>query len=144
MGLSAQDYTIKVHGLKSSARLIGAAAFAEEAQRLEDAGKREDWDYVRAHHPAFMAKLRGFKAPLGEVLAQKVDDKPEAAPDMMVDVYAAIRAAAAEMDSNRLDAVFAEMADYRVPDDGTGLWERVKEAAGRFDYEALQQLLADK
>ncbi|MBP5232695.1 MAG: response regulator [Planctomycetes bacterium] len=139
-----KNYAIKVHALKSSARLIGAAAFAEEAQRLEDAGKREDWDYVRAHHPAFMAKLRGFKAPLGEVLAQKVDDKPEAAPDMMVDVYAAIRAAAAEMDSDRLDAVFAEMADYRVPDDGTGLWERVKEAAGRFDYEAIEKLLADK
>ena len=34
-----EDYTILVHALKSSARLIGATLFAEIAQALETAGK---------------------------------------------------------------------------------------------------------
>ena len=52
-----KDYTIKVHALKSSARLIGAAGFGEEAQQLEKAGKSEDMEYIRAHHKAFIEKL---------------------------------------------------------------------------------------
>ncbi len=34
-----KNYTVRIHALKSSARIIGATAFGEEAQLLENAGK---------------------------------------------------------------------------------------------------------
>ncbi|MCR4642440.1 MAG: response regulator, partial [Lachnospiraceae bacterium] len=41
------DYTIQVHALKSSARLIGAFAFSEEALALETAGREGDTEKIR-------------------------------------------------------------------------------------------------
>lgn len=64
-----KDYVIKVHAMKSSARLIGAKDFGEEAQKLENAGKSEDMDYIRAHHAALMETYRSFRAPLAEFCA---------------------------------------------------------------------------
>ena len=37
-----------LHALKSSLRIIGSEALGEEAQGLEDAGKRGDTDYITA------------------------------------------------------------------------------------------------
>lgn len=58
------DYTIKVHALKSSARIIGAVSFGEEAQQLENAGKSGDINYIREHREAFMEEFMAFREPL--------------------------------------------------------------------------------
>ena len=44
-----ENYTIKVHALKSSAMLIGAAKLSEGALALENAGKEENLAYIREH-----------------------------------------------------------------------------------------------
>ncbi len=54
------NYTIKVHALKSSARIIGAEELAEEALGLEKAGKEGNIAYIREHHAAVMEDYRGF------------------------------------------------------------------------------------
>lgn len=139
-----KGYVIKVHALKSSARIIGATRFGEEAQKLEDAGKREDFAYIRAHHPEFMGRYRQFKGPLARALGADAAPaaKPEAAPEMLAAAYAEIRAAAEDMDSDRLESVVQEMAEFQAPAPEAELWARLQEAAGRYDYEALTALLA--
>ena len=140
-----KDYTVKVHALKSSARLIGAADFGEEAQKLESAGKNGDWEYIRAHQEAFMAKYRSFKTPLSAVFAEeKTEGKPVAGMELMADVYEKIRMAADDMDCDQLDRIFADMEEYRVPDSETALYEELRAASSRFDYEAILKLLAEK
>ncbi len=136
-----KDYTIKVHALKSSARLIGAAAFGEEAQLLENAGEAEDIDYIRAHHADFMTKCRSFKAPLAEVFAEKEEEKPEADAELMEGVLEEIRSAAEDMDCDRLEGIFGEMDAYRIPEAQSELYEKLKEASAKFDYEAIVKLL---
>ena len=140
-----KDYTVKVHALKSSARLIGAADFGEEAQKLESAGKNGDWEYIRAHQEVFMAKYRSFKTPLSAVFAEeKTEGKPVAGMELMADVYEKIRMAADDMDCDQLDRIFADMEEYRVPDSETALYEELRAASSRFDYEAILKLLAEK
>ncbi len=140
-----KDYTIKVHALKSSARLIGAAAFGEEAQQLENAGKSGDMEYIHAHHEAFMAKYRGFKELLAEVFEEKAADpkkaKPEADKELMAGVYEKIRMAADDMDCDQLEGIFAEMEEYRIPESEKTLYEELRAATSRFDYEAILKLL---
>ena len=136
-----KDYTIKVHALKSSARIIGAKDFGEEAQLLENAGKAGNMDYIRAHHEAFLDTYRSFQIQLAEVFAkgQSVaeDDKPEADKELMESVYEELRAAAEEMDSDRLDDIFAEMEEYRIPETEAKLYQKLKQAADHFDYETI-------
>ena len=55
------NYTTKVHGLKSSARVIGAGKLSEHARELELAGKSGDLDYIRANHEAVMEEYGSFR-----------------------------------------------------------------------------------
>ena len=44
------DYTVKVHALKSTSLTVGAERLAEQAKMLEQAGKKNDTDYIRQNH----------------------------------------------------------------------------------------------
>ena len=140
-----KDYTIKVHALKSSARIIGAQEFGEEAQLLENAGKAENREYIRAHHEGFIETYRGFKAQLAAVFANEQtaaeDEKPEADAVLMESVYEEMREAAEEMDCDRLEEIFIEMEDYRIPDGEVELYKKLKQAVDHFDYEGILTLL---
>ena len=139
-----KDYTIKVHALKSSARIIGAKEFGEEAQLLENAGKAENREYIRAHHEAFIETYRGFKVQLAEVFAEEqtaVEEKPEANMELMESVYEELRAAADEMDCDRLEDIFTEMEEYRIPETEVELYKKLKQAVDHFDYEGILSLL---
>ena len=137
-----KDYTIKVHALKSSAKIIGAKDFGEEAQLLENAGKAGNMDYIRAHHEDFIETYRGFKAQLAEFFAEgQESEKPEADMDLMESVYEELRAAAEDMDSDRLEDIFAEMEEYRIPDNEAELYKKLKQAVDQFDYEGVLSLL---
>ncbi|WP_051598588.1 hybrid sensor histidine kinase/response regulator [Selenomonas ruminantium] len=140
-----KDYTIKVHALKSSARIIGAKEFGEEAQLLENAGKAGNMDYIRAHHENFIETYRGFKVQLAKVfeggLLAAENEKPEADMELMEAVYEELLAAAEEMDSDRLEEIIAEMDDYRIPETEVELYKKIKQAVEHFEYETILSLL---
>ncbi len=137
-----KNYTIKVHALKSSARLIGAAEFGKMAQSLENAGKNGDMDYINKNHAPFLKEFAKFKDPLSKVFTEgEASDKPEADMELMSGVYEEIKHAAEAMDSDTLESIFSEMSDYKIPDSEEGLYSKLKAAADIFDYESIQQLL---
>ena len=140
-----RDYVIKIHALKSSARLIGAAGFGEEAQKLEDAGKRGDFDYIRRHHGAFLEKYRRVKESLSAVFPAGEEEeaqKPEADAEKAEAAYEELRSAAEEMDCDRLEAIFAGMENYRMPE--ADLWKRLKHASEQYEYDTILALLAER
>ena len=75
-----ENYTIKVHALKSSARIIGAVEFGEAAQKLENAGKASDSEYIRSHNDAFMERYESFKELLSGLFTV-IDQDPEKPED---------------------------------------------------------------
>ena len=138
-----KDYTIKVHALKSSARIIGAAEFGEEAQKLENAGKSDDIDYIRKHHYDFMQEYARFKEVLSVMFPEEDGgDKPIADPGLMSEVFAEIRDAAQAMDCDRLESVFEEMSEYRIGDEDKDKYEAVKKCFDNFDYEGIVSVLS--
>ena len=102
------NYTIKIHALKSSTRLIGAEDAAVKAERLENAGKNTDVDYIRAHHGEFMEEYLGYRQYLSDVCGKgKEDDSvntdiPEADSYMMELLYEEFKEACENMDSDML------------------------------------------
>lgn len=49
------DYTIFVHALKSTSKMIGAEVLSEQAKMLEMAGKENNIEYILKHHEETMA-----------------------------------------------------------------------------------------
>lgn len=138
-----KNYTIKVHALKSSARIIGAADFGEEAQRLEEAGKAGNTDYIHSHHEGFIKEYAQFKALLSAVFPEDASDtdKPEADEELMSAVFEEIKEAAEDMSCERLDIIFEEMEDYRIPDNYKDLFKKLIDATAEYDYKKVLELM---
>ncbi len=139
-----KNYTIKVHALKSSARIIGAVDFGEEAQKLENAGKEGDNDYIFAHHEQFIDEYLGFKEPLSVVIsgAAKTPGKEDAPDDMMEGVFEEIKAGALDMDCEMLDGIFEEMDNYNIPHSYAELYGKLHDALLKYDYKGMVRLLS--
>lgn len=67
----AEGYTTEVHGLKSSARLIGAEALADMAEGLEKTGREGRLDDLRRDTPRLLALYRAFYDRLLPFTAQE-------------------------------------------------------------------------
>jgi CheY-like chemotaxis protein/HPt (histidine-containing phosphotransfer) domain-containing protein len=109
-------YTIQAHAMKAALANIGQAELAEEAGRLEEAGREKNAEVVREETPAFLAKL----AALVERLAPQ--EKTDAAPlseengEMLKTAVAAIKKAC---DSLNKKAAKEQLAALKE-----GIWPR--------------------
>ncbi len=145
-----QNYAIQVHGLKSSSRIIGAMELGEDAQKLENAAKAEDTEYIRTHHCEFISKYKELQMELKEVMpetddSEKTDaDKPLADADLLAKVYNDIKLAANEMDIDRLEEICTEMNKYCIPDDEKELFAKVRESVDNFDYNGVLEAVNEK
>lgn len=142
-----KNYTTKVHALKTSLRIIGAEGLGEEAQALENAGKSGDAAYIKAHHDDFLTACESLKEPIEKLFessSASVDEKPVADASILDAMYDEIRAAAEALSCDRLDEIFDEMSDYRIPEEQAALFEQLKDAAGNFDYKKILELLSSK
>ncbi|MBQ1880635.1 MAG: response regulator, partial [Lachnospiraceae bacterium] len=137
------EYTILIHSLKSSARIIGAEDLGERARRLEDAAKNADAAYIDCHHDDFIGDYRRLKRPLSALLTEgkRSSGKPEADESLMAVTYEAIKTAAEEMDLSELDEIFAKMKGYEIPEAERERWGRVFAAYDRFDYDDITACL---
>ncbi len=140
-----ENYTIKVHALKSSARLIGAVGFGEDAQALEDAGKNREYGYIREHHKELMDECAALKELFcgvfsGDDLSDE-ENKPEASSENMKEAYERLKAAADEMDIDAIEEVFEDMKKYSIPKEEKPLWNAVKDAASQYDYDGILECL---
>ncbi len=61
-------YRIKIHALKSGARMIGAYEFGDWAQKLEEAAKAGDFNYIRDVHGDFIEEYKKFGNSLKNVV----------------------------------------------------------------------------
>ena len=142
-----RNYTIKVHALKSSARIIGAADLGEKAFKLETAGKADDIEYIKANHQELIDDFRGFSEvlkPVFESDAAKEAAKPEADPDLMSEVYDGLKSAAEAMDCDTIECIFDELSGYRLPESDVKLFAEIKTAFSNFDYDLILKLVSEK
>ena len=140
-----ENYAIKVHALKSSAKIIGAVAFGEEAQLLEDAAKNNDMDYIRQKHEAFMDEYMMFVPILSKLFAKEEDtSKPVADMALMEEAYDEIKQAAMDMDCSRLENVFEEMKEYRIMPEEKELFDKLSKASADFEYDMIVELLSKR
>lgn len=138
-----KNYTIKVHALKSSLRIIGATDVGELAQKLENAGKMDDRNYINEHNDSFIDRCMRIKEILQGIFAINEDDsdKELAGDSLMSQIYTDIKTAAEEMDCDRLDELMADMESYAIPEDEVEHFSRIRKCIDHFDYEGILELL---
>ncbi len=143
---NTHDYTVKVHALKSTLKIIGATKAGKDAQLLEDAGKENNLSYIHANCDKFMDRCRRISDSLAELFADNyinsIQGNSQADDSLMTVMYKEIASAAAKKDREYLLNIFAEMEEYIIPDEYAEIYEKLKTAAESGDFEKLEQLLS--
>jgi signal transduction histidine kinase/CheY-like chemotaxis protein len=137
-----RDYTITVHGIKSSSLGICAGPAGEAAEELERAAKAGDLAFIGARNDAFLKTLETLLAALGALL-HAVDEEKRKPRKEEPDAAALqrLREACAEYDMDGADKVMAELERFsyeRRADEIAWLRERVDEA----DFARIAERLA--
>ena len=156
------DYTIKVHALKSSARLVGAVSMSKDAEALEMAGKAGDLEYIRQHHDALIKELSELKGRLSGAYEKDAasEDKGEDKADaqdllsavssqnfdefMINGMYDAISLGVEKRNEKILKGTFLEMADYSFPEEHQKIFEDLRERFEKGDYSGMEEILASR
>ena len=138
-----ENYTIKIHALKSSSRIIGALGLANDAQVLENAGKAKDFDIIRNGHDAYVKKFLEVTKLLEQVLekSKSQETEVEASSWLLNEAYYQIKKYAETGDYDAIDNIYREMADYTIPLEAISFWDQVKEACQARDSAKIKSLL---
>lgn len=154
------DYTIKVHALKSSARLVGAVELAKDAEDLEMAGKSSDTGFIGEHHEELLHKMEELKERLSVSLENMEDDKADMESEddaslfgtadqnfdelMINGMYEAITLGVKDRNDKILKGTFMEMADYSFPEKHQKIFLELKERYESGDYAGMEEILASR
>ncbi|MBQ7193425.1 MAG: response regulator, partial [Synergistaceae bacterium] len=144
-GKDIKNYTVKVHALKSAARLVGALKLSEDAKYLEACGDKNDVAEIEAKTPALLSLYRSYKPTLAKVFG-KNDEPDMSLPEISIDdlheMYSLIKGFAADFDLDNIDNMIAEAKNYRIPESEREKFEKIKECVTNADWGGLEELLA--
>ena len=111
---NVESYTIKVHALKSSARIIGAGVLSEQARVLEDAGKNGDNAFIEDHTDELLKMYRSLNDRLSW-LDSSDEELPEISEDALREAYQTIIEIAGSYDYGLMDDILKRLRGYRLP-----------------------------
>ncbi len=149
-----KNYTIKVHALKSSACIVGAAELSALARELEALGNSADRDaslpQIWEKTPALLDLYRSYKEKFASFMEESVHDEAESPGSGMEipegeleDIAKELRKACSHNDLNALDEQLARLRGYRMPENLSDFVQKLEEAVETIDFDAIR-LLADR
>ena len=138
-------FTIKVHALKSSARIIGAHDLSEKAKWLEDAGKKNDVNYINDHFPEMLAEYKTYVDKLAK-FNPTVDNsnKEPIAEDELMGAIEALKELVPQMDFDSVEMVINDVMEYKLPEEEEQIFNELAKALRTFNWDKMEELLKDK
>ncbi|WP_081842978.1 hybrid sensor histidine kinase/response regulator [Butyrivibrio sp. WCE2006] len=137
-------YTVKVHSLKSSARIIGAMKLSEDCQNLEDAGNKKDTEYIAAHTEELLSCYTEYLKKLERLRKDEEepgDDKPEIPGDVLADAYEALKEVIAQMDYDSVEMIIKQLKEYKLPENDQDKITRLEKNLKLFDWDEMEHII---
>ncbi len=138
-------YTVKVHALKSSARIIGASALSALCQKLEDAGNKEDLEFIEANTGRMLEDFRAYGPRLQRLVDERnqeeTKDLPEMAQDELDEAFEALKEQVAQMDYDGTMMVVEQLKQYKLPQQQAADIKEIEKALKVFDWDKMEQIL---
>ena len=121
-----RDYTIEVHALKNTARMIGAKELSEWFHRMENCGNANDVQTIMEETPELIKEYRSMKEvlrPYGEI---QNEEKREASAQELIELLTTIRDSMEQFDLDTADAAMQELEKCRIPDECTQYLDKLR------------------
>lgn len=111
-----RDYTIEVHALKNTARMIGALELSEKFYRLEQLGNANEQEILEIETPDVLTLYRSYKPILAPFSRMQEQEKQEVSVEDMVHSLEQLRDAIDKFDLDGADAAMHEIEGYAFPE----------------------------
>mgnify|MGYP002623574050 CR=1 FL=1 len=140
-------YTIKVHALKSSARIIGAGELSKLSEQLEDAGNREELPYIKANTGRLLELFRSYKEKLDR-LKKKDDSEKDALPripdEELRGAYEALRETIPRMDYDSVEMIIEQLKGYSLPEKDSEKINKIGKMLKLLDWEGMEKMISEE
>ena len=133
-------YTIKVHALKSSAKIIGANKLSAFAKDMEDAGNREDRTYIDQNHKLLLSEYERFKELLSR-LKESNENKEPVPEDTLSEAYSALSDVIPQMDYDSVEMILDSLSEYALPPEDDERMKKISSMLKVFDWEGMETLI---
>lgn len=135
-----RNYTVKVHALKSSARIIGAGKLSEMARALEDAGNASDTACIKDNTEELLTLYRSYEGILAPV-NETAEDLPEIPPETLQETYTALKEISEMMDRDMVLMALDSVKEYRLPPEDAERFRALKEKISQLDWDGIKNIL---
>ena len=145
--LDVKNYTIKVHAMKSSARIIGAAELSALAKDLEAAGDEERLDIILMDNPRLISMAENLYEALDKYFGEKEGDDsglPELGDDEWADLMISLNGFIEIYDIDDLKMMLEMLKEYHLSDNKKRIYQELRNAAKGPDWSKLSELVAVK
>ena len=136
-----KEYTVLVHALKSSARLIGAETLSTDAAYLEACGNKNDVEEIEANTPALLSLYRSY-LEFKEYCTNGDDDSKEVIDDDSYnEAMNSVKEYAEAYDFDGIDEILNMLEMYRIPDKYMLQFTKVKDLAMQVERDKIIEVL---
>lgn len=155
------NYTVLVHALKSSARLIGAGELSSMAASLEAAGDKakngaqDGIAEIKEKTTSLLEQYRAYRSKLAPLfedftaisnagpqnLAASNPQLPEMSLSEFKEAVSALKEVVSAFDFSSADMILGELSNYSIPADYTEKFTEIKKAIKAVDQQLVIKLL---
>ncbi|SFO01772.1 hypothetical protein SAMN04487831_10645 [Pseudobutyrivibrio sp. UC1225] len=140
-------FTIKVHALKTSARIIGAKELGELAYELEAAGKSGNLAVIDENVYNLLNQYRSYKVILNRYVQEKQRRKAIKKPiskEELGEAFDALREIVPTCDIDAVEMILEELSLYQLPESNQHIVDEVNRLLHQYDWDGLETLLCIK
>ncbi len=137
-------FTVKVHALKSSARIIGASEFSKRCQKMENAGNALDMEYINANAQKLLEDYREYGNKLGKLKDKENEDndlnKPNVPASELFDAYEALKELIPQMEYDGIEMVLNQLRQYRLPKEDEEKISMIEKYLKVYNWEEMENI----
>lgn len=112
-----RDYTVEVHALKNTARMIGAKDLSESFHRMETCGNAMDTETIRTETPALLSRFRSLKEVLRPYGQMQDEEKQDVTTDELIQLLTQMKNSANHFDIDGVDETMRKLESCKMPED---------------------------
>lgn len=112
-----RDFTIEVHALKNTARMIGALELSELFYRMEQFGNAGEQEQIEKAMPQLLALFRSYKEVLAEYGRTPRENQMQVSSETLCQTLMRLHDAMDSFDLDEADSAMKELETYAFPAD---------------------------
>lgn len=111
-----RDFTIEVHALKNTARMIGAKELSELFYKMEQLGNARADDEIKARMPHLLKLYHSYQ-PILQPFARVQEKRKSVSPDQIEEILQQMHLAVDNFDLDGMDAAMKELEGCELPEE---------------------------